>query len=92
MDENRPGYYAVIPADVRYDDQIPANAKLLYGEISALIGADGFCYASNSYFMKIYPKRRNRSKASGFRWRSAAWIRAEEPGRQRHKRNHLYSG
>lgn len=54
MDETRPGYYAVIPADVRYDDQIPANAKLLYGEISALIGAEGFCYASNSYFMRIY--------------------------------------
>lgn len=54
MEDIRPGYYAVIPADVRYDDQIPANAKLLYGEISALIGAKGFCYASNSYFMKIY--------------------------------------
>lgn len=53
MDE-RPSYYAVIPADVRYDDQIPANAKLLYGEISALIGADGFCYASNQYFAGIY--------------------------------------
>lgn len=50
----RPSYYAVIPADVRYDDRIPANAKLLYGEISALIGAEGFCYASNSYFMQIY--------------------------------------
>lgn len=54
MDEARPGYYAVIPADVRYDDRIPANAKLLYGEISALIGADGFCFATNAYFMKIY--------------------------------------
>ena len=54
MDETRPGYYAIIPADVRYDDRIPANAKLLYGEISALIGADGFCFASNQYFAKIY--------------------------------------
>lgn len=54
MDAERPGFYAIIPADVRYDDQIPANAKLLYGEISALIGAEGFCYASNSYFMRIY--------------------------------------
>ena len=54
MDAERPGYYAIIPADVRYDDRIPANAKLLYGEISALIGADGFCYASNQYFAKVY--------------------------------------
>ena len=54
MEANRPSYYAVIPADVRYDDRIPANAKLLYGEISALIGADGFCYASNQYFSELY--------------------------------------
>lgn len=54
MDENRPGYYAIIPADVRYDDRIPPNAKLLYGEISALIGAGGYCYASNQYFARIY--------------------------------------
>lgn len=51
---SKPGYYAVIPADVRYDDQIPANAKLLYGEISALISPEGFCFAGNEYFAGIY--------------------------------------
>ncbi|MBR2311112.1 MAG: helix-turn-helix domain-containing protein [Oscillospiraceae bacterium] len=54
MDARRPGYYAVIPADVRYDDRLPANAKLLYGEIAALITAEGYCFASNAYFAWIY--------------------------------------
>lgn len=53
-EDNRPSYFAVIPADVRYDDSIPPNAKLLYGEISALIGAEGFCFASNQYFSNLY--------------------------------------
>ncbi len=54
MADRSPGYYAVIPASVRYDDSIPANAKLLYGEISALISRDGFCYASNQFFANVY--------------------------------------
>ena len=49
MEANNPGYYAIIPAEVRYDETIPANAKLLYGEISALIGSEGYCFASNEY-------------------------------------------
>ena len=54
MVDVKPSYYAIIPADVRYDDSIPANAKLLYGEISALVGRDGFCFATNQYFSDLY--------------------------------------
>ena len=58
METEKPSYFAVIPSDVRYDDSIPAAAKLLYGEISALVGAEGCCFASNDYFANLYKTTR----------------------------------
>ncbi|MBW3518325.1 helix-turn-helix domain-containing protein [Flavobacterium sp. NKUCC04_CG] len=49
-----PSFYAIIPADVRYDERLKPNAKLLYGEITALAQREGFCWAGNEYFANLY--------------------------------------
>lgn len=57
-------YYAIIPANVRYDRDLTPNAKLIYGEITALCNEKGYCWANNSYFSELYGS----SKKSVSKW------------------------
>ena len=50
----KPNYFAIMTADVRYSELINANQKLLYAEITALTNHSGVCWASNNYFSELY--------------------------------------
>ncbi|HAP5886108.1 TPA: helix-turn-helix domain-containing protein [Enterococcus faecalis] len=63
MNEHR-GYYAIIPAIVRYDNHLNGNAKLLYGELTALANERGYCWATNQFFANLY----NVSKRTIISW------------------------
>lgn len=56
MSENNetPSYYAILTANVRYDNDLTDSEKLLYAEITALSNKYGYCTASNKYFAKLY--------------------------------------
>lgn len=57
--EEKPTYFAIIPANVRYDNSLRANEKLLYGEITALSNKTGECWVNNEYFCKLYDVKEN---------------------------------
>lgn len=61
MKENQEkvGYYSVIPATVLYNKELKANEKLLYAIITSLACKEGYCFASNNYFAEelgVHPK------------------------------------
>ena len=61
MNENQEkvGYYSVIPATVLYNKELKANEKLLYAIITSLACKEGYCFASNKYLaekLDVNPK------------------------------------
>ena len=58
------GYYVVIPNEVMFDENLMANAKLLYGQIALLTEKEGYCWASNKFFAD----KNNTSEKSISKW------------------------
>ncbi|MDF9799084.1 hypothetical protein OKW21_004347 [Catalinimonas alkaloidigena] len=49
-----PTYQINLPAQVRFDPNLSAHAKLLYGEIKALCDQQGYCWAGNNHLAFLY--------------------------------------
>lgn len=52
-DENKIGYYAIIPSTILFNEKIKSNEKLLYAVITVLSNKEGYCFASNSYLANL---------------------------------------
>lgn len=49
-----PTFYAIVPANVRYNDKLSDSEKIFYAELNALTNAYGYCNARNRYFCDLY--------------------------------------
>ena len=54
-----PGYYGILPANIRYDKNLKPMEKIMYSELTALSNKNGYCNATNSYFAELYEVSKN---------------------------------
>lgn len=51
---DKPSFCSVLPAYVRYSEELSWFEKILYTEITSLCNKDGYCFAKNSYFADVF--------------------------------------
>ncbi|WP_010177356.1 helix-turn-helix domain-containing protein [Aquimarina agarilytica] len=54
MEKSKPNYYAILPAEIRYDKRLSPAAKILFAEITALTNNHRICWSTNKYFEELY--------------------------------------
>jgi|TARA_R110002096_G_scaffold261638_5_gene455246 hypothetical protein len=55
----KPNYYAILPAEVRYSKELSPMERLLYAEITCLCNHKGYCWATNNYFGGLFDRHGN---------------------------------
>jgi len=53
-EQEKPTYWARIPAQIRYDNELHPGAKILFAEIDCLSRRKGYCWAGNQYFAEKF--------------------------------------
>ena len=48
--------YSIIPNEVLHDNELKPISRLLYADLCSLSNLEGYCFAMNRYFAKLYDK------------------------------------
>ena len=92
MPEIRRSYWAQLPSEVRYSGELSSTAKLLYAELSALIGEDGYCWATNYYFAGVLGVSERTISRMITQMESAGFIRCEMAATDNGSERRIYAG
>lgn len=83
--------WAILPARVRYDQDLPPNAKLLFAEIAAKTNTMGFCWAHNKWFSEKLALTCDRVSALIKTLEEAGYIIVDvDPARENAERRRIY--
>lgn len=88
-----PGYYGILPANVRYDKNLKPMEKIMYSELTALSNKNGYCNATNSYFAELYEVSKNTVSLWIGDLEKAGYIKTKliyEPGTKNIKERRIY--
>jgi hypothetical protein len=88
-----PGYYGILPANVRYDKNLKPMEKIMYSELTALCNKNGYCNATNSYFAELYEVNKNTVSLWIGDLEKAGYIKTKliyEPGTKNIKERRIY--
>lgn len=75
---NKPNYYAILTAEVRYDSRLSSMEKLLYAELTALSNSRGFAFPSNEYLATLYGTSERSISRYIFNLQNFGYIRINE--------------
>lgn len=92
MPEVRRSYWAQLPSEVRYSEELSSTAKLLYAELSALIGEDGYCWATNTYFAGVLGVSERTISRMISQMETAGFIRCEMAATENGSERRIYAG
>ncbi len=92
MPEIRRSYWAQLPSEVRYSEELSSTAKLFYAELSALIGEDGYCWATNNYFAGVLGVSERTISRMITQMESAGFIRCEMATNDNGRERRIYAG
>lgn len=86
------GYWAVLPANIRYHTDLTQTAKLLYAEVSALAQADGYCWATDTYLAETLGCSAATVTRSLRKLRDLGFIRCEKTTNAKGTERHIFCG
>lgn len=94
MDDHatRPAYWAIMPADVLASPTLGDKAKLIYAEISRMIGPRGYCWARDKYLAERVGCSIKTVSRAIHDLAAAGLIRVEMSANHNGTERHIYAG